>query len=168
MSSPLISVSGLEVRRGNKVLLHDIDLSVSEGEIVTVIGPNGGGKSTLVRAILGLIQPTGGSVALKPGITVGYMPQRLHIEPHLPISVRRFVGLSGPVTKGGRHAVLDEVGVSHITDSSIHDISGGEMQRVSIARALANSPAIVLADEPTGNVSTSVGEEVTVASYALG
>ena len=147
-AGPLIQVSGLEVRAKQRVLLSGIDLTVNAGEIVSVIGPNGAGKTTLLRAALGLLQPTRGRIMLRPNIRIGYVPQRVTLAPNLPLTVRRFVGLSRRVPRGRRQAVLDEVGVGGVAPSSIHDVSGGEFQRALLARALLRDPDLLVLDEP--------------------
>ena len=92
---PLVAAHGLSVRFGGRTVLSAIDLEVRPGEVVTLIGPNGAGKSTLVRALLGLVKPSGGRVERRSGITVGYLPQKLSIDPTLPMTVRRFLRLWG-------------------------------------------------------------------------
>ncbi len=159
----LVEVSGLEVRAKNRVLVTGIDLTVNAGEIVSVIGPNGAGKTTLIRAVLGLIPPTSGRVHIRPGTRIGYVPQSLTLNPNLPLSPRRFVGLSGAKMKGRRQAVLDEVGIGHVADSSIHDISGGELQRALLARALLSDPDLLVLDEPAQAVDITGQTEL----YAL-
>lgn len=159
----LVEVAGLEVRAKNRVLVTGIELSVMAGEIVSVIGPNGAGKTTLIRAVLGLIQPTSGSVRMRAGMRIGYVPQRLVLNPNLPLTTRRFVGLSGNFQKGRRRAVLEEVGIAHVADSSVHDLSGGEFQRALLARALLRDPDLLVLDEPAQAVDITGQSEL----YAL-
>lgn len=147
-SGALVETAGLSVAINGKMIISDIDITVASGEIVTLIGPNGAGKSTLIRAILGLITPKSGVIALLPGIRIGYMPQNLNLNRNLPMTVRRFVGISGRVEKGKRQSVLEETGVAHMVDASIHDISGGEFQRALLARALLRDPDLLVLDEP--------------------
>jgi zinc transport system ATP-binding protein len=78
-NGPLVDVRGLSVSFGNRTVLEGIDLTVGAGEIVTLIGPNGAGKTTLVKSVLGLVKPSSGTIMLRPGLTIGYMPQRLHV-----------------------------------------------------------------------------------------
>ncbi len=144
----LVEARGVSVTLGGKSIINEIDLTVSKGEIVTLIGPNGAGKTTLIKSVLGLRKIQRGNVQIKPGVSIGYMPQRLTVDLNLPITVRRFIGLAGSVGAGKRQAVLEEVGVLPIIDSSIHDISGGEMQRVLLARALLRDPDLLVLDEP--------------------
>jgi zinc transport system ATP-binding protein len=144
----LVEAKGVSVTFGGKSIIQAIDLSVSKGEIVTLIGPNGAGKTTLIKAVLGLRAIQQGEVKLKPKLNIGYMPQRLSVDLNMPMTVRRFVGLAGRVGSGKRQAVLQEVGIQQIIDSSIHYISGGEMQRVLLARALLRDPDLLVLDEP--------------------
>jgi zinc transport system ATP-binding protein len=160
---PLVQVSGLEVRAKERVLLRGIDLTVNAGEIVTVIGPNGAGKTTLIRAVLGLLAPSDGSVRLRPGAAVGYVPQRTALSRNLPLTVERFVMLSGRTDVGRRHAILDEVGIGALAGSSIHDVSGGEFQRALLARALLRDPDLLVLDEPAQAVDLTGQSEL----YAL-
>ena len=146
--APLIDARRIHVRAGGREIVAGIDLAVGEGEIVTVIGPNGAGKTTLVRAVLGLLEPSGGTVTRRPGLRVGYMPQRLAVDPTLPIPVNRFLALSAAAGPDRRRAVLDEVGARHLWDGALADLSGGEFQRVLLARALLRSPDLLVLDEP--------------------
>ena len=157
---PLVEIGGLEVRAKKQVLLSGIDLTVHTGEIVSIIGPNGAGKTTLIRAALGLIAPTLGYVRRRPGLRIGYVPQRLTLNPNLPLTVLRFVGLSGPVPKERRQAALDEVGIGDISETSIHDVSGGEMQRALLARALWREPELLVLDEPAQGVDITGQSEL--------
>ncbi len=139
---------------GNQILL-DVSLSVSEGEVVTIVGPNGAGKTTLVRAVLGLVRPSEGKLYRRPGLSIGYMPQKLHIDPTMPMTVNRFLALGVPAKlagQGHRKNALDEVGVGHISNSQMHNISGGEVQRVMLARALLRDPDFLVLDEPVQGV----------------
>ncbi|NNE82701.1 MAG: zinc ABC transporter ATP-binding protein ZnuC [Alphaproteobacteria bacterium] len=144
----LISVSDLTVRFGETVTLDSVNLEVRPGEIVTVIGPNGAGKTTLLRVVLGLNEPDTGQVQRRRGLRIGYMPQSIAIDDTLPLTVRRFLDLGGRVAKGRRREVLDNVGVQRLLDQPLQRISGGEMQRVLLARALLREPQLLVLDEP--------------------
>ncbi|HRC72622.1 MAG TPA: zinc ABC transporter ATP-binding protein ZnuC [Candidatus Competibacter sp.] len=148
----LLTVEHLSLSLRGNPILHDINLRVSTGEIVALIGPNGAGKSTLVRAVLGLLKPDSGRVALKPGLRVGYMPQRLTIDTTLPLSVRRFVTLGTPASRARVSDALTEVGAGQVLESPVQAISGGELQRVLLARALLREPDLLVLDEPIQGV----------------
>jgi len=148
---PLLELSGVGVAFGRRVALSDVSLAVAPGEIVTVIGPNGAGKTTLLRVALGLQTPQSGRVERRPGLRVGYLPQRLAIDETLPLSVRRFLSL----VPGGRRRLepaLALVGAPHVLDLPVQTLSGGEMQRVLLARALLREPELLVLDEPVQGV----------------
>lgn len=161
--SALIRSSGLGVRAGERWLLHDIDLIISPGEIVTVVGPNGAGKTTLVRALLGLIDADRGSVERPDTLTVGYVPQRLRVDPTLPLTVRRLMALTKRVPEGKIRGALMLTGVADRLEAPVRALSGGEFQRVLLARAIAAEPDLLVLDEPVQGVDYA-GE---AALYAL-
>ncbi|MBX8573859.1 zinc ABC transporter ATP-binding protein ZnuC [Pseudomonas cichorii] len=155
MSNALIRLEQVAVTLAGQNVLHNIQLNVSPGEIVTLIGPNGAGKTTLVRAVLGLLKPDAGSVWRKPGLRVGYMPQKLHVDQTLPLSVLRFLRLVPGVDRSAALAALQEVGAEKVIDSPLQGISGGEMQRVLLARALLREPELLVLDEPVQGVDVA-------------
>ena len=164
-SASLIRATGIVKRFGRRTVLDDVGLTVAEREIVTVIGPNGAGKSTLLRILLGLTAPDRGERWLRPGIAIGYMPQRLPVDSSLPLSVRRFLRLGRPqvsTTWGDDRlrAALDEVGAAEVLDTAIQSISGGEFQRVLLARALLRDPALLVLDEPVQGVDVAGQEDL--------
>jgi zinc transport system ATP-binding protein len=148
----LISARGLELAYGGKTVLSDIDFDIREGEIVTVIGPNGAGKSTLVRVLLGLVALDGGSVRRRRDVRIGYVPQRLDIDATIPMTVERFLSLGERVARGEIEARLKEAGASHVLSRQISKLSGGELQRVMLARALLRAPNLLVLDEPVRGV----------------
>lgn len=152
MSTALIRLEQVGVTFADQNVLDNIDLSVEPGQIVTLIGPNGAGKTTLVRAVLGLLKPDSGSVWRKPKLRIGYMPQKLHVDPTLPLSVLRFLRLVPGVDRTRAQAALKEVGAEQVIDSPVQSISGGEMQRVLLARALLREPELLVLDEPVQGV----------------
>jgi len=151
----LVRASNICVSFAERQVLHDVDLEVRRGRIVTLIGPNGAGKTTLVRVILGLLKPDGGEVWKQPGLSVGYMPQRLHVEPTMPMTVRRFLQLTGIRDHQAIAAQLEDLQVRHLVDLQLRNISGGELQRVLLARALLRRPALLILDEPAQGVDVS-------------
>jgi zinc transport system ATP-binding protein len=148
----LAEASRVDVAFSGNAVLSNVDLVVREREIVTLIGPNGSGKSTLVRLVLGLLEADRGRVFLRPGLRIGYMPQRLVIDDALPLTVERFLALGGAATRRARLAALGEVAVARLADTPIQKISGGEMQRVLLARALLREPDLLVLDEPAQGV----------------
>ncbi len=148
----LLSASGISVAYQQRNVLHQVDLQVESGEVVTVIGPNGAGKTTLVRVALGLLKPTSGTVHLESGLRVGYLPQRFAAEQTLPIDVARFLGLTGVRDERRLQRTLEEVGAGRIYRSSLQALSGGELQRVLLARALLRDPELLVLDEPAQGV----------------
>jgi zinc transport system ATP-binding protein len=134
------------------VVLADVGLAVGVNEIVTVIGPNGAGKTTLVKVILGLLQPDTGTVWRRPGLSVGYVPQRLAIDPILPLTVARLMTLTVRKSRDAVIAALAETGVAGLVDAAVSTLSGGELQRVMLARALIRNPDLLVLDEPVQGV----------------
>ncbi|MEM9733210.1 MAG: zinc ABC transporter ATP-binding protein ZnuC [Pseudomonadota bacterium] len=165
MSSPstLVTLSNTGIREGERWLLRDVSLSVERGEIVTLVGPNGSGKSTTAKLALGIVEPSVGKITQKPGLRVGYVPQRLALDPAIPLTVERLMRLTSRLAKGEAQAALDRTGVAHLRKQTVHGLSGGEMQRVLLARAIARKPDLLVLDEPAQGVDLA-GE---VALYQL-
>ncbi len=145
----LVQVEGLSVRYGTKTVLSHVSLHVDPGEIVTIVGPNGSGKTSLLRAIIGAVKPLKGRVTQGPGVKIGYVPQRLHIDETLPITVMRFLKLPGGVTPANINDALSQAGVPDLAGAQLSRLSGGQFQRVLLARALIGKPELLLLDEAT-------------------
>ena len=147
----LVQADNISVEFKHHTALQNVSLKVRRGEIVTLIGPNGAGKSTLVRVVLGLSIPQQGAVLRQDNICIGYMPQHLHIDPVLPLTVARFINLSGTNVQ----SILEEVGVVKLLNRPLQNISGGEMRRVLLARALLRHPDLLVLDEPIQGVDVA-------------
>lgn len=168
----LVDISDLEFGYGAQPVLSGIRLRIETGTTLGLIGPNGGGKTTLVRLLLGALQPSAGSIriaglppvkAIRRGDLIGYLPQSPPTSSRLPLSVRQVVrlglaGKTGMLRKAAREdldfadALLERVGVADMADRPIGALSGGELQRVYIARALAPRPRLLVLDEPTTGI----------------
>nr|WP_238941416.1 metal ABC transporter ATP-binding protein [Jannaschia sp. Os4] len=143
----MVEIERLAVRHGGTRVLHDVSLSVAPGEIVTIVGPNGSGKSTLLRAIIGAVTPDAGTVRRADGLRIGYVPQKMPLDPSLPLTVRRFLSL--PKRGGDAGRALEEAGAADLAERQMTALSGGQLQRVALARALMEAPDLLLLDEAT-------------------
>jgi len=152
MEQSLIAARGISLAFGNKSVLDGVSLAVNAGEIVTVIGPNGAGKSSLIKVMLGLQKPSAGQVVRKDNLRLGYVPQKFPTATPLPLSVRRLMSLTQRVDDGAIVKCLDETGAAHLIDDAVSELSGGEMQRVLLARALLREPELLVLDEPAQSV----------------
>jgi len=157
-ASPLLEISHLTLKYAERLILNDISFQVLPNEIVTLVGPNGAGKSSLLRAILGLVPVASGGVHIKPGLRMGYMPQKLAIDPSMPLSVERFLKLTYPkpvLTEPHALELIQTLRLQPLLTSKIHDLSGGEWQRVLLARALIKRPELLVLDEPAQNADVN-------------
>ena len=164
----VVQFDGVSFSYGERPVLQDVTFTLRRGEFVAVLGPNGGGKTTLLRLILGLLEPASGSIHVfgssprEAGDRLGYVPQYLRFDPRFPVQVLDVVlmGRLGPGRAGFYRAAdreaargaLAAVGVEELAGRSFAELSGGQRQRVLIARALACRPELLLLDEPTANV----------------
>jgi zinc transport system ATP-binding protein len=147
----LVEAEDVAKSLGGRDILIDTSIAVHVGEVVTLIGPNGAGKSTLVRIVLGLLKPDRGRVRRREGLRIGYLPQRFRVDPTLPMTARRFLALGG-ADEARTREVLAEVGIGDVADKQVNDLSGGEFQRLRLARALARRPELLVLDEPLRGV----------------
>jgi zinc transport system ATP-binding protein len=163
--TPVVAMEKVCFAYQTREVLHDVSFQLNEGEMMAIVGPNGGGKTTLVQLMLGLLNPKHGNVQLlgsNPKATrhrVGYVPQNMELDPLFPISVLEVVqlGLLGSkISPHKRHAIisktLETTGAAHLTQRRFSSLSGGEKQRVIIAHALVSEPSLLVMDEPTANV----------------
>ena len=145
----LITASNMSLSHGGKIVLRNVDLTIERGEIVTIVGPNGSGKSTLLRGLIGALRPSTGLVTRKKDLKIGYVPQKLEINAALPLTVRRFLDLPNRVTQADAIAALQTAGVADHADAQMANLSGGQFQRVLLARALLIKPDVLILDEAT-------------------
>ncbi|MDO8326639.1 MAG: metal ABC transporter ATP-binding protein [Cypionkella sp.] len=145
----LISAQNLSVRFNGEDVLSGISMAIEPGEIVTILGPNGSGKSTLLRALLGILPLSSGAVARAPGLRLGYVPQKLSVDRSMPMTVRRFLSLPKRVGDAEATAALARVGLPGLETRQMAALSGGQFQRVLLARALLSAPQLLILDEPT-------------------
>lgn len=150
----LVALDEIDLSFGRKQVLNQASLTVDRGEIVTLIGLNGSGKTSLVRVLLGLIKPDRGRVWRRPGLRIGYVPQALEIDHTLPLTVERFLGLAGADRARCRQA-LARVGVPALGKQPMQGLSGGEKRRVLLAQALVGVPDLLVLDEPTAGVDVA-------------
>ncbi|WP_330924522.1 zinc ABC transporter ATP-binding protein ZnuC [Candidatus Sororendozoicomonas aggregata] len=159
MNDALISLHNIGMTFQGRTVLHAISMDVKKGEIVTLIGPNGAGKTTLVRIVLGLQQASAGQRILTRGLRIGYMPQKLQVNGTMPLVVKRFLSLTGSKTADIKSA-LARTGVGKVIHSPVQSLSGGELQRVLLARALLKKPHLLVLDEPVQGVDASGQKEL--------
>ena len=175
---PVVSVENVNYGYGDQIVLENINLQIERNDFVGVIGPNGSGKTTLLKLILGLLPPRSGTVRLfglppaRGRRFVGYVPQRVNFNPDFPISVLDVVLMGrlrhgprlGPVyrreDRAAAEQALETMEVADLSRRRIGDISGGQLQRVLIARALAGAPRLLALDEPTANVDIRFQQEI--------
>jgi len=153
----MISIRNLTFRREDHIILNDVNLEVNHGDFVAITGPNGGGKTTLLRVILGLLKPSSGSVSFEPKhLTIGYLPQKNMIDAQFPVSVREVVrsGLLGikhlSDDERGRRTMstLAQIEMEELADRPIGRLSGGQLQRALLGRAIISQPRLLVLDEP--------------------
>jgi zinc transport system ATP-binding protein len=177
---PAVDIAGVSFAyRPGQPVLEDVSVRFEEGEFVAVAGPNGGGKTTLMRLVLGLARPASGSVRLfgEPAhrfsrrATLGYVAQRSQVGGHGPVTVREVVsagrlaqgGLLGPLRARDRaivDAAIADVGLAERAGSQLAELSGGQQQRAFIAKALAGEPSLLVLDEPTAGVDAAAQESL--------
>ena len=162
VDSPQIVIEGVSMRREYRYVLDDVSLTVNAGDFVAITGPNGGGKTTLLRIILGLIKPTRGSVSFYADgvkvskLPVGYLPQKNQIDSHFPISVREVVAsgllgikdLSREECRQRVDKVLGDIEMAAYAERPIGRLSGGQLQRTLLGRAIISEPRVLVLDEP--------------------
>ena len=151
----LVSARDLGVCRAGRWIVRHVDLAVGRGQLVFLIGANGAGKTTCAKAVLGLIGIDEGTVERSPALAVGYVPQRLTLSPTLPLTVRRLVKLTGRFAAREIDAALAAVGLERLGDPPVTTLSGGELQRLLLARALIHRPDLLILDEPGQGVDVA-------------
>ena len=166
----LLELKSINAAYDDKLVLKDVDLVVKQNDFVGIIGPNGGGKTTLLKVILGILKPVSGEIHVN-GSTIGYLPQINQVDKKFPISVRDVVlsGLMGVKKLFGRYSaenrkradeLMDQMGILHLKNKNIGELSGGQLQRVFLCRAIISDPQLLILDEPDTYVDSNFEVEL--------
>lgn len=154
-SEVLLSLSGVGMSWDGREVLHNVSFDVHQGDFIAITGPNGGGKTTLLRILLGLLRPTRGTVTRNRDVRIGYLPQKNMIDSRFPISVREVISsglLALDMDNAERRRLYDEtirrVGLEAHADQPIGQLSGGQLQRALLGRAIISHPRLLVMDEP--------------------
>jgi len=158
MAEQLIAVEKARLTFDKRPVLQDVDLAVHRGEIVTLIGPNGAGKSCLVKGLLGLIKFDQGTITRSSALKIGYVPQKLQIDPVMPVTVFRFLKMVQGSNREKIQSVLADLQLSNLLDTAVQSLSGGELQQVLLARIILQEPDLVVLDEPAQGVDV-IGQQ---------
>ena len=159
-NSSLITLKNAGFFRSGRWLVRGVNLTVNSGEILTLIGPNGSGKSTTAKMAIGVSMPDEGTAQKRKGLKISYLPQRISIDWTLPIKVNRFMNLTGQVIRKEADEALSLTGAIHLAKSDVRTLSGGEFQRVLMARAIARKPELIVLDEPVQGVDFNGEKEI--------
>jgi zinc transport system ATP-binding protein len=148
----LIQAKDLCVKRHNKNILENVFVNVKKNDFITIIGPNGAGKSVLLECLMGSFVPDSGEIIKKNNLSVGYIPQNFNPESSMPISVKRFLTLKKKFTPQELINIASETNISEILEKNLSNLSGGELQKVLLARSLLDEPELLILDEPAQNL----------------
>lgn len=151
MSAALITLEHVGWQRDGLDILQDISFAIAGGEVVTLIGPNGAGKTSLVNLVTGLAQPSSGKIIRQTKLRLGYMPQHLRFDASLPVSVERLLRLAND-NRAAINTYAERLGILPLLRTQLHNLSGGELQRVLLTRAVLRRPQLLVLDEPSQGV----------------
>lgn len=153
--STLIEAKNINLKFGQKTVLDDVSLSIKDDDFVTIVGPNGAGKSMLLKCLIGLCKTTSGKISQKSDLKIGYVPQNVKITKSFAITVMGFLKLNQKVSNKEVIEVAKETSIDEILDLQLNELSGGELQKVLLTRALLLDPEILILDEPAQNIDIS-------------
>ena len=151
----LISASNVSVFKHHKNILKNIDIQINKNDFITIIGPNGAGKTMLLKCLMGFYKPNFGEVQKKNKLKIGYMPQSINVINTMPMTVKNFITVRKKYDDISFEQVISEVDIRQLVDKQLSVLSGGEMQRVLLARSLLNNPDLLVLDEPAQNLDIS-------------
>ena len=151
----LISAKNINVIKMGKNILKDVSIDIKKNDFTTIIGPNGAGKSMLLKCLMGFYKPNSGAIKTKPNLKFGYMPQNLDVIKTIPMKAKLFITIKKKFDKISLKKVISETQIDNILDKQLSVLSGGEMQRVLLARSLLNNPELLILDEPAQNLDVS-------------
>ncbi|MDC0491671.1 metal ABC transporter ATP-binding protein [Candidatus Pseudothioglobus singularis] len=152
MSDALITLNNISLSHNGKNVLDDVSFKLHEGEFITLIGPNGAGKSSLIKVLLGVIKQDSGDITYTDTIRLGYTPQTFSANPFIPISVKDFLTLNQKLDSEFMLKTFELTGIKDLLKSPLKNLSGGELQKVLLTRALLNKPNVLILDEPAQNL----------------
>ncbi len=157
---PLVAAQDIGIYRSNRWLVRHVDVKVLPGQLVYIIGANGAGKSTTAKALLGLIAIDEGEITKSPDLKIGYVPQRLQINPTLPLTIRRLLCLTERYKRAEIDHALTAVGLQRLGNPFVSTLSGGEFQRLLLAQAMLSRPDLLLLDEPAQGVDAAGADKL--------
>jgi zinc transport system ATP-binding protein len=155
LTNALISAKNVSVIKNQKSILENIDIQINKKDFITIIGPNGAGKTMLLKCLMGFYKPTSGMIERKEKLKIGYMPQSINVINTMPMTVKGFITVKKKYDDVSLHKVITEVNLGEIVNKQLSVLSGGEMQRVLLARSLLNNPDLLILDEPAQNLDIS-------------
>ena len=158
---PLASLENIGLKIDGQQIIDKVSLHLNKGKITTLIGPNGGGKTSIARILLGVLQPTSGIIKKDSSLKIGYMPQKIVIDKTIPMTVKNFLTLSTHkiIFDDKINKLIERLKIDKILNKQIHDLSGGQMQKVLFLRSIINNPDLLVLDEPTQYMDINATEE---------